>query len=330
MVQESSQGDTEVTVSTDEEISTGEPQYQEPDSARDQAVENEERRADSPDEDAMVDESKKKLTPTLVSNDDLTDEDLEQEDDTEEVHSDEDHHDEHAAHHLELPDYGDYSPEALLKEAVKLLKNEPVQKIKDHFDALRKNLMKQLNEERQHKKEEFIESGGDAIDFEYIQPMREEFRKVYAQYRDLRQKHYQELREKLNANLHIKQNLIEQLKEIVNKEESIGDTFKEFNQLQQQWRNTGPVPRSESGDLYRTYHHHVENFYEYIKINKELRDLDFKKNREAKEELIIQASNLLEKEDVPTAFRALQKLTPPVEKHRSGRARKSRTHVGTI
>ncbi|MGB0178350.1 MAG: DUF349 domain-containing protein, partial [Owenweeksia sp.] len=98
------------------------------------------------------------------------------------------------------------------------------------------------------------------------------------------------------------------IKEIVTKDESIGDTFKEFNAIQQEWRNTGPVPRGESADLWRTYHHHVENFYEYIKINKELRDLDFKKNHEKKEALINKAEELAGLEDVRQAFGELQKL----------------------
>ena len=301
MVAESQKDEPAVEVSTDEEIqNSGEPEFKEEGNAA--PTENEGTSGDL-EADALVAESKKKDTEMVVS-----DEEMEQEDDTDEVHSDEDEHDEHAHHELEMPDYGEFSPEQLVEAADKLLKTEPIQKIKDHFDAIRRNLLKQLNEERQHKLEEFLEKGGVEMDFEYIQPLREKFRAIFHDYRSKRQRYYKDLEEKLNTNLKTKLELIEKIKEIVTKDESIGDTFKEFNEIQQEWRNTGPVPRTESADLWRTYHHHVENFYEYIKINKELRDLDFKKNREAKEKLIAEAEALAEKENISDAFKQLQQL----------------------
>lgn len=301
MVAESNKEETVVEVSTDETIAdSGEPEFKE-----EAAAVTAEKDSDSGDleAEAQVAESEKDDTEVIVS-----DEEMEKEDDTEEVHSDEDEHDEHAHHELEMPDYGEFTPEKLVAAAESLLKNEPIQKIKDHFDAIRRNLLKQLNEERQHKLEEFVAGGGVEMDFEYIQPLREKFRSIFSDYRNRRQSYYKDLEDKLNNNLKTKLELIEKIKEIVTKDESIGDTFKEFNQIQQEWRNTGPVPRTESADLWRTYHHHVENFYEYIKINKELRDLDFKKNREAKEKLIAQAEALLEKENISDAFKELQQL----------------------
>ncbi len=250
----------------------------------------------------------------------MTDEELEGDDEDEEVQSDDDETDELEHEELELPDYADYEPPKLVAEAEKLLKNEPVQRIKEHMDSIRKNLLKQLNEERNEKLQEFLESGGVEIDFEYEQPLRNRFRSIYSEYRTKRKKYYDDLQEKLEHNLKVKRELIEKIKEIVTKDESIGDTFKEFNAIQQEWRNTGPVPRGESADLWRTYHHHVENFYEFIKINKELRDLDFKKNHEKKEGLIQKVEALLETDDVRKAFSELQKLhkqwknTGPVER----------------
>ena len=92
----------------------------------------------------------------------------------------------------------------------------------------------------------------------------------------------------------------------MNKKESLGQTFKEFRELQRQWRETGPVPQNKLKDLWGTYHHHVEKFYDYVKINKELRDLDLKKNLEAKLELCEKAEKLDEEEDIVHAFRTLQ------------------------
>lgn len=232
--------------------------------------------------------------------------DLESEDDTQEVHSDEDEEDH--PHELEMPDYAEYEPDALLLAAEELLKSQPVHRIKEHMESIRKFLLKHLNEERQHKLEEFIEQGGNQLDFEYVQPLRDQFRKIYQEYRKRRKDYYDKLQAALDQNLLEKKNLIERLKLIVTKEESIGETFKEFDQIREEWKAIGPVPRSESNDLWKTYHFHVENFYEYIKINKELRDLDYKKNQEAKEELIKKAEALLGEEHLKTAFQALQKL----------------------
>ncbi len=305
MVNEHENAETEIVVSSDEDIESSEPKFEEkPDKVN--ALEKPEVKptveAESTiDGDALVGESTKTEATMVIS-----DEDLEKEDDTEEIHSDDDEHDEHEHHELELPDYAEYTTEAMIADAEKLLKNEQVQKLKAHFEAIRKNVLKQLNEERQKKLEEFLEGGGVEMDFQYIQPLREKFRNVYSEYKSRRQKHYRELQDALEANLKTKLDLIEQIKELVNKDESIGDTFKEFNAIQQQWSNTGPVPRQESNDLWRTYHHHVENFYEYIKINKELRDLDFKKNLEAKEDLIKKAEALLQKENIKDAFKDLQ------------------------
>jgi hypothetical protein len=235
-----------------------------------------------------------------------SDADLETEDDTQEVEGD----DEHEAHPdaLELPNYANYPAEKLVEEANWLLGNEPIQKIKDHFEAIRKELMQKLNAEKEEKLAAFKEQGGNEINFEYLQPLRESFKKTYGKYRQQRKKYYQELREKLDENLKTKQDLIEQLKNLISKEESIGKTFKEFNAIQQAWRETGPVPRANSHNLWQTWHHHVHNFYEYIDINKELRDLDYQKNQEDKELLITKAKELLEWKDQPKAFKVLQEL----------------------
>ncbi len=248
----------------------------------------------------------------------VEDDDLEKEDDTKEIESDEDHDEEHPED-LQMPDYASFSPEDLISSAEKLVKEQPIQKIKDHIEGIRKYLLKHLNEERSQKLNEFIEQGGVEMDFEFIQPLREKFRPIFQEYRAKRKKYYDDLSAQLDSNLLTKTNLIEKLKEIVTKEESIGDTFKEFNAIQEEWRNTGPVPRNKSNDLWRTYHFHVENFYEFININKELRDLDYKKNKEAKQQLIEQAQEILNLDNLKDAFSKLQKLhkewrrTGPVE-----------------
>jgi hypothetical protein len=285
-----------------------------------QAPVNETEKTSAEEENPKTEESKEEVVSEETASQKVlpSDEDLEQEDDTREIESDDDHEEEHPED-LEMPDYSTFSAEDLISSAEKLVKEQPIQKIKDHLENIRKHLLNHLNEERSLKLAEFIENGGVEMDFEFIQPLREKFRPVFQEYRDKRKKHYNELSAKLDSNMLTKQNLIEKLKEIVTKEESIGDTFKEFNTIQEEWRSTGPVPRNKSNDLWRTYHFHVENFYEFININKELRDLDYKKNKVAKQELIEQAKEILKVDNLKDAFAKLQKLhkdwrrTGPVE-----------------
>ena len=115
-------------------------------------------------------------------------------------------------------------------------------------------------------------------------------------------------KEEKEKNLQLKLQIIEDLKALVNKEESGSETFMDFRDIQERWRNVGMVPVVNINSLWETYHHYVENFYNFIKINKELRDLDWKKNLEEKEKLCIEAERLSKSDDTTTAFKQLQLL----------------------
>ena len=95
---------------------------------------------------------------------------------------------------------------------------------------------------------------------------------------------------------------------MVNSSEDVNRTFQEFRQLQQKFREIGPIPQANLNDLWENYHHHVQNFYDFIKINKELRDLDLKKNLEEKISLCEKTEELLLEPSVVNAFKKLQKL----------------------
>ena len=123
----------------------------------------------------------------------------------------------------------------------------------------------------------------------------------------LKTEHNKKLEEEKETNLELKYQIIEEIKALINNKESINKTFQEFRDLQNRWRDVGLVPQSKLKDLWDTYHHHVENFYDYIKINKELRDLDLKKNLEAKMEICEKAEELLVESSIIKAFNILQK-----------------------
>ena len=134
------------------------------------------------------------------------------------------------------------------------------------------------------------------------------FKDLYSQYRARRAAFTQELERQKEENYQVKTGLIDELKALVEASEDLNQTFPKFRDIQSRWRATGPVPQARVKNLYDTYQHYVEMFYDYVKINKEFRDLDFKKNLEAKEKLCEKAEALSEEEDVVGAFRTLQKL----------------------
>ncbi|MBR5019958.1 MAG: DUF349 domain-containing protein [Bacteroidales bacterium] len=134
------------------------------------------------------------------------------------------------------------------------------------------------------------------------------FKDLYSQYKTRRAAFTQELEKQKEENYQTKLALIDELKALVEASEDLKETFPKFRDIQNRWRTTGPVPQARVKNLYDTYQHYVEMFYDYVKINKEFRDLDFKKNLEAKEKLCERAEALAEEEDVVGAFRTLQKL----------------------
>src|SRR5690606_24103318 len=115
--------------------------------------------------------------------------------------------------------------------------------------------------------------------------------------------------------------LIEELKGLITVEEDLNSTFKKFRDIQSRWREAGPIPRDGYNLVWNNYHHHVEIFYDFVHLNKEFRDMDFKHNLEEKLKIISRAEALADEPDIKKAFRELQMLhkmwkeeTGPVEK----------------
>ena len=141
-----------------------------------------------------------------------------------------------------------------------------------------------------------------------FEAMETAFKGVYANYKRERAEYNKQQDAQREDNFVKKQAVIEDLKTLVEKQEDISSTFPAFRELQNRWREIGPVPATKFRDLNDTYQFYVEKFYDMVKINRDLRDLDFKKNLEAKEEFCQAAERLAENENVVEAFRELQKL----------------------
>lgn len=198
--------------------------------------------------------------------------------------------------------------EEIVAEMQKLIETCPMGQIKDVIEKLPEIFEKQYKQEYEQALAEFTADGTPAADFNYKNENKEKFYDLYKLFKEKRITAAKQIEVDREKNLQIKLQLIEELKELVQKEEALNKTFQEFKDIQERWRNTGLVPQNRVNDLLETYHHHVENFYNYIKINKELRDLDLKRNLDAKINLCEEAEKLVENKDINDAFKQLQLL----------------------
>lgn len=222
----------------------------------------------------------------------------------------EDREDESAGERHGIPkkDYHAMSKEELVEELEKLVRKEKVQAIKEHVDEIRAEFNAKFDEEVEEKKEEFLADGGNIIDFHYSTPLKKQFNSIYFDYKEKRNKYYQQLKQDLNKNLDRRIEIIEELKGLIDVEENINTTYNHFKELQERWRNAGAIPRDKYNTIWNTYHHHVENFYDFLHLNREFRDLDFKHNLEQKLKIISRAEELTQEPDTNRAFRELQML----------------------
>ncbi len=211
-------------------------------------------------------------------------------------------------HVIPVLDYHAMSMDNLVGELQRLVKNEKVQAIKNHIDGIKSEFDLKFQEFIEEKKEEFISTGGNEIDFHYNSVTKRNFNEVYNEYREKRNQYYKNLEKNLNDNLAQRLQIIDELKGLVNVEEDINTTYKNFKDLQEKWRQAGPIPRTNYNDVWRTYHHHIEIFYDFLHLNRELRDLDFKRNLEEKQKIVERAEALEKVEDLNVAFQELQTL----------------------
>lgn len=204
----------------------------------------------------------------------------------------------------------DKSKQEILDIFASLLESKPAQHMRKDVEAIKIAFYKAHKAETAAHRASFIEAGGNPDEYKPLTDDGENrLKELIASYREKRDAYLRELDSSLEKNLKEKRRIIEELKELTAGSETMGNTFNAFRELQRRWRESGPVPKNDSKDIWETYHLHVENFYNYIKINKELRDLDLKKNYETKLALCEEAESLLVNESsVINAFHKLQKL----------------------
>lgn len=211
-------------------------------------------------------------------------------------------------HEVESKDYDAMSMEQLAIEFEQLLATHKIQNIRSQVDEIKSEFNAKFDALLEEKKEEFISQGGNEIDFYHSSPVKKRFNAAYRTYRNNLNAYYKERENNLKANLEKRLQIIEDIKGLVNAEENINTTYKQFKDLQEQWRNAGPIPRDRYNNAWNSYHHHVEIFYDVLHLNRDLRDLDFKHNLEQKTKIIERAEELAKDDNINRTFRELQVL----------------------
>ncbi len=210
---------------------------------------------------------------------------------------------------IELPpvDYSGFSKQELVDTLALLIENRPPSEIKDDVERIKSFFLKKIKQEAEERKNKFLEGGGKIEDHKiWVDPLEYRVKELLQKYREKKSDFSRVQEAEKYENLKRKYDIIDKIKDLVNREESINKTFHDFRTLQNEWHSIGVVPQSALKDLWENYHHSVEIFYDYIKINKELRDLDLKKNLEAKIALCEKAEELMLEPNPVNAFRALQ------------------------
>jgi hypothetical protein len=216
--------------------------------------------------------------------------------------------DESSVAESEEESYDDLNLEQLLKTLDKKVSSGKAQHHKREVEALSKQIEPKLSQIFEKKKEDFINAGGEREDFDAKIPEKTNYDDLIRRYKSEKARYYQELEKSFQNNLVIRKNLIEELKGLIGIDQPISDTYKEFKDLQARWRESGHVPRADANNIWKTYHHHVGIFYDFLHLNREFRELDFKYNYEEKLKIIEQAEALGKMDNIQKAFRNLQEL----------------------
>lgn len=233
----------------------------------------------------------------------------------------------------EFPDYSEMSLKEIIQLFQEMIDRGDQQELYKHADAIKAAFYKVLKKEKIASgafdvANESGESGADvaedvaegaeaAVSVSDVQntvsnnPFNEierGFKILYNTYKVSRAEYVQHIEREKEENYAKKLEIIEKIKELLEKAEDVNSTFPAFRELQNQWKSITLIPQAKAKDLWESYQLYVEKFYDYIKINNEFRDLDFKKNLELKTSLCEKAEALLNEPNVVNAFRELQKL----------------------
>lgn len=205
--------------------------------------------------------------------------------------------------------YAELSKEQLLDELKNLVQVDDIQQTKDDIESIKSAFYKIYRAELAERKQKYLDEGGQEKDYKpMVDPSEVVFKQLYEQFRTKKNRMFEQQERQKEENLKKKYEIIEKIESLINSQETMNQTFDEFKSLQKQWSEIGHVPQAETQKLWDSYNYQVEKFYDFVKINKELRDLDLKRNTDAKIALCEKAEELLLEPKAVKAFKELQKL----------------------
>jgi Domain of Unknown Function (DUF349) len=212
-------------------------------------------------------------------------------------------------HDIPMLNYEAMDMDKLVHELEAIVSTDKIMAVKNHVEEIKNAFLSKYHHFIEEKKEEALHQNPDSTEeFEYHLPLKSRFDTLYSNFRSKKNTHFKSLESNLKSNLQIRLALIDELKTLINPGENIKDSLKQFNDLRDRWKNAGPIPKDKYNHVWNNYHFHVENFYDYLHLDREARDIDFKHNLDAKLKIIARAEELVKELDVMKAFRELQSL----------------------
>ena len=210
---------------------------------------------------------------------------------------------------ISFKDYETFSFDVLINEAKNLLSKYDVQEIREHFNQIRDVFKAKLEEDEAAKKEAFLSEGGDELDFKYETSFRAKFNAVYNDFKNQLAVFHKENEKKESDNLKERLEIIDELKALYQEpSDSSAAMFKKFRELKTRWHNAGRIPSKNAENVFKNYFFHLDNFYTYLDMNKELQTLDYAHNLEVRQSIIKRAEELIGEQNVQKALNELQYL----------------------
>lgn len=213
-------------------------------------------------------------------------------------------------HDIPLQDYEAMPMEKLVEELEVLVAAEKVMSVREHAEEIKKAFLSKYHHFNEVKKDEFnAENTESTEEFHFSFPLKTKFDSLYNQYRDKKNAHFKSLQNNLQANLENRLQLVEELKNLVNNQTgTIANSLKQLNDIRERWKNAGPIPKDKYNHVWNNFHFHIENFYDFLHLDREARDIDFKNNLEQKQKIIARVAELVNETDINKSFRELQDL----------------------
>ena len=213
-------------------------------------------------------------------------------------------------HDIPLQDYEALPMEKLVEELETLVAVEPLMSVKDHVEEIKKAFLSKYYHLIDEKKDEFHAENPDTTEeFHYSFPLKTKFDTLYNQYRDKKNAHFKSLQNNLKANLENRMAIVEELKNLVhNPGANIANSLKQLNDIRERWKVAGPIPKDKYNHVWNNFHFHIENFYDFLHLDREARDIEFKNNLEHKQRIISRVAELVNETDINKSFRELQDL----------------------